>query len=86
MDKKSFNLLFLFLFFFVVLPIGEPVISGAKQFYQAGEILQANCTSNGSIPSALLEWKLNKFPVCFVNIFIKYFNLYYVGTSRYSLS
>lgn len=45
------------------------MISGVKQFYQTGEILQANCTSNGSIPSALLEWKLNKFPV---SIHLKY--------------
>lgn len=53
----------LFLYFLTVLPQHEPVITGTKEQYQSGELLQANCTSNGSLPSASLEWKINNVPV-----------------------
>ncbi|KAJ6638774.1 hypothetical protein Bhyg_11512 [Pseudolycoriella hygida] len=49
----------------VVLPLHEPYITGTKEQYQSGELLQANCTSNGSLPSATLEWKINNVPGLF---------------------
>lgn len=53
----------IFIYFLTVLPVHEPVITGTKEQYQSGELLQANCTSNGSLPSATLEWKINNVPV-----------------------
>lgn len=46
-----------------VIPAVDPTITGTKAFYAVGEWLRANCTLNGSIPSALLEWKINNYPV-----------------------
>lgn len=44
-------------------PATEPTIAGLKTYYALGEKLQANCTLNGSIPVAQLDWKLNNMPV-----------------------
>lgn len=54
---------FLICTFLAVLPTRDIEIIGIKPFYQVGEMLQANCTCYSSIPSALLEWKINSFPV-----------------------
>lgn len=47
----------------VLPPATEPTIGGLKTYYALGEKLQANCTLNGSIPVAQLDWKLNNMPV-----------------------
>lgn len=37
-------------------PEENPTIEDVKQYYSIGESLEANCTSNSSIPPAKLEW------------------------------
>lgn len=78
-NRKTFYLLFFQLIFishsffsmrfiWVVLPSKDIEINGTKSFYQTGEILQANCTCYDSIPSALLEWNINNYPVSTIKI------------------
>lgn len=63
-DTEILNFIsFLIMYISLVLPTRDVEIIGIKPFYQVGEVLQANCTCYNSIPSALLEWKINSFPV-----------------------
>ncbi|XP_014225419.1 uncharacterized protein LOC106651436 [Trichogramma pretiosum] len=47
----------------VVLSEHGPTITGAKSKYQAGDIVNINCTSAPSKPAALLMWYVNEEPV-----------------------
>lgn len=53
-------------------PEGDPTIADVKQYYSIGENLEANCTSNSSIPPARLEWWINDLPVYNAEYTIKY--------------
>ena len=44
-------------------PERNPTIEDVKQYYSIGENLEANCTSNSSIPPAKLEWWINDLPI-----------------------
>lgn len=44
-------------------PEENPTIDDIKQYYSIGESVEANCTSNSSIPPAKLEWWINDMPI-----------------------
>lgn len=52
-------------------PEQNPTIDDIKQYYSIGDYLESNCTSNSSIPPALLEWWINDVPAHIEHI-IKY--------------
>lgn len=41
------------------MPKHDPLITGLKHFYEFGELVSANCTSDMSSPPASLTWYLN---------------------------
>lgn len=43
-------------------PEQSPTIDDVKQYYNVGDYLETNCTSNSSIPPATLEWWTNDVP------------------------
>jgi hypothetical protein len=43
-------------------PEQNPTIDDIKQYYSVGDYLETNCTSNSSIPPAMLEWWINDMP------------------------
>lgn len=53
--KSSFNAFDLL----PAMPKHDPVITGLKHFYEFGELVTANCTSDMSSPPASLTWYLN---------------------------
>ncbi|XP_060517763.1 uncharacterized protein LOC132696769 isoform X2 [Cylas formicarius] len=48
----------------VVLPKSSPSLSTDKSFYEAGDVLKANCSSPQSRPAATLTFILNNIVVC----------------------
>ncbi|KAG5684690.1 hypothetical protein PVAND_013907 [Polypedilum vanderplanki] len=46
----------------VEFPEQNPTIDDIKQYYSVGDYLETNCTSNSSIPPAMLEWWINDVP------------------------
>ncbi|XP_070502575.1 junctional adhesion molecule 2A-like [Chironomus tepperi] len=46
----------------VEFPEQSPSIDDIKQYYNVGDYLETNCTSNSSIPPATLEWWINDVP------------------------
>lgn len=44
-------------------PEDSPSIDDIKQYFRIGELLEANCSSNASIPAAQLEWWINDMPM-----------------------
>lgn len=46
----------------VEFPEQSPTIDDVKQYYNVGDYLETNCTSNSSIPPATLEWWINDVP------------------------
>lgn len=43
----------------IQLPLELPRIDVIQTMYRPGEILMANCTTDGSSPAANLEWRVN---------------------------
>jgi len=56
-QKSQFSL-----FFNLEFPEQSPSIDDIKQYYNVGDYLETNCTSNSSIPPATLEWWINEVP------------------------
>lgn len=52
---------------FPALPKHDPLITGLKHFYEFGELVSANCTSDMSSPPASLTWYLNDEKVSLTN-------------------
>lgn len=47
----------------IQLPFELPRIDILQSMYRPGEILVANCTTEGSSPAAILEWRVNSVSV-----------------------
>lgn len=52
---------------FSALPKHDPIITGLKHFYEFGELVSANCTSDMSSPPASITWYLNDEKASFTN-------------------
>ena len=46
-----------------VLPERGPRISGGRERYDVGDLVDVNCTSSNSKPAAQLQWLVNDQPV-----------------------
>ena len=49
--------------FFSVPPRTSPTISGVKEYYSDGDIVEVTCRSRNSKPAAKLTWFMNDHPV-----------------------
>lgn len=47
------------LFYFAALPRHDPLINGHRLYYDFGDLIAANCTSDMSNPPASLSWYIN---------------------------
>lgn len=67
--KSAFNV---FDLLFLAMPKHDPLITGLKHFYEFGELVSANCTSDMSSPPASLTWYLNDEKVSLIKLEIFY--------------
>ena len=54
--------LFLFIFYYLVLPDEGPRITNGRPRYQINDIVRVNCTSGRSKPATHLSWFINGEP------------------------
>jgi len=47
----------------VVPPVSAPTITGGREYYNEGDVIDLTCTSNMSQPAAILTWTVNDKPV-----------------------